>query len=103
MGAYTLPKDWHKITFTRPPEFTVDEGRMRAADIEDLRAGLTTATNIVERRGRDFEEEMTQRAKEIVMTKRIAEANGLDYRELSLITRPGDIVPGQQLTNTDDE
>jgi len=46
---------------------------------------------------------MTQRAKEIVLTKRIAEANGLDYRELSLITRPGDIVPGQQLTNTDDE
>jgi len=103
MGAYNLPDDWYKITFTRPPEFTVDEGRMRAADIEDLRAGLTTATNIVERRGRDFEEEMTQRAKEIVLIKRIAEANGLDYRELSLITRPGDIVPGQQLTNTDDE
>ena len=29
MGVYSLPKDWWKVTFTKPAEFTVDEGRMR--------------------------------------------------------------------------
>jgi hypothetical protein len=93
-GAYSLPEDWWKVSFTAPAEFTVDEGRMRAADIEDLRAGLTTATNIMERQGRNFEDELMQRPQELVKMKEIAEQHGLDYRELSLITRPGDIVPG---------
>jgi hypothetical protein len=35
-----------------------------------------------------------QRAKELVTMKEIAKQHGLDYRELSLITRPGDIMPG---------
>ena len=96
MGAYTLPSDWWKVSFTRPPEFTVDEGRMRAADIEDLRAGLITATDIVQRRGQDFAEQLVIRAKEIKKINDCAAEYGIDAAELSRITRPGDIVAGQQ-------
>jgi hypothetical protein len=96
LGAYTLPEDWYNLSFTKPAEFTVDEGRMRAADIEDLRAGLITGSDIVERRGNDFDEVILTRAKELARIKQIAAEFGHDHRELSLITRPGDIVPGQQ-------
>jgi hypothetical protein len=90
MGAYTLPDDWWKVSFTKPAEFTVDEGRMRKADIEDLRAGLITASDIVERRGSDFEDVMITRAKELALLKKIANDYGHDVSEISLLTRPGD-------------
>lgn len=95
MGVYTLPDDWWKISFTKPAEFTVDEGRMRNADIEDLRAGLITATDIVERRGNDFEDVMVTRAKELAKLKSIAKEYGHDVSEISLLTRPGDLANSQ--------
>lgn len=95
LGKYKLPDDWYQLNFTRPAEFTVDEGRMRAADIEDLRAGLITASNIIERRGNDFEDVILTRAKELATVKRIAEQYDLSPKEISLITRPGDIVEDQ--------
>ena len=103
MGAYTLPSDWWKVSFTKPAEFTVDEGRMRKADIEDLRAGLITATDITERRGDDFEDVVMQRAKELVMQKRIAEANGLLLTDLAILTKPGDMIAVQEEDNNNTE
>ena len=103
MGAYNLPTDWWKVSFTKPAEFTVDEGRMRKADIEDLRAGLITATDITERRGDDFEDVVMQRAKELVMQKRIAEANGLLLTDLAILTKPGDMIAVQEDENTNPE
>ena len=34
-GIYTLPEDWTKCSFTKPREFTVDDGNARKADRED--------------------------------------------------------------------
>ena len=103
MGVYSLPKDWWKVTFTKPAEFTVDEGRMRKADIEDLRAGLITATDITERRGESFEDVVLQRAKEIVMQKKVAEENGLLPTDLAILTMPGDVVPEQEDNNNNNQ
>lgn len=89
-GAYDLPEDWWKIGFTKPAHFTVDEGRMRAADIADLRAGLTTEDHIVEARGMDYEELLRKRAANIVLKKQIAEENGLNPTELGTTAMPGD-------------
>ena len=92
-GVYgELPEDWWKIGFTKPAQFTVDEGRMRAADIADLRAGLTTEDHIVEARGMNYEELVRKRAANIVMKKRIAEENGLNPVELGTTGMPGDPV-----------
>jgi len=101
MGSYNLPDDWWKISFSRPAEFTVDEGRMRKADLEDLRAGVITNQDIVERRGGNYEDIITQRAKELAMLKQIAEEYGHDVSELSILTKPGDIVPEPENTNTE--
>lgn len=98
-GAYELPEDWWKLTFTKPAEFTVDEGRMRKADLDDLRAGVITAGDIVERRGGAYEDVVLQRAKELAMLKQVAEEYGHDINELSILTKPGDIVP--EPTNQD--
>ena len=101
MGSYDLPDDWWKLSFSRPAEFTVDEGRMRKADLEDLRAGVITNQDIVERRGCNYEDIITQRAKELAMLKQIAEEYGHDVSELSILTKPGDIVPEPENTNTE--
>lgn len=103
MGAYDLPDDWYKVQFTKPAEFTVDEGRMRAADIADLRAGLTSEDLIVERRGMDLEELYRQRAKNISMKKRIAEEFGLEPIELGTLSMPGDAVPVDDPEQTEDD
>jgi capsid protein len=91
-GVYDLPEDWWRIGFTKPAQFTVDEGRMRAADIADLRAGLTTEDHIVEARGMDYEELLRKRAANIVLKKQIAEDNGLNPTELGTTAMPGDPV-----------
>ena len=101
MGAYNLPKDWWKVSFTKPAEFTVDEGRMRKADLEDLRAGIITATDITERRGDHYDDVILQRAKELAMLKSIAEEYGHDVSELSILTKPGD-MPAEP-TESEDE
>jgi hypothetical protein len=98
-GAYALPEDWWKISFTKPAEFTVDEGRMRKADLEDLRAGLITAGSIAERRGEDFKDVVTTRAKELAMLKNIAQEYGHDVSEISILTKPGELNPN----NSDNE
>ena len=91
-GIYDLPDDWYKIGFSKPAQFTVDEGRMRAADIADLRAGLMTEDQIVEARGIDYEEMVRKRAANIVLKKQIAEENGLNPTELGTTAMPGDPV-----------
>lgn len=103
MGAYSLPEDWWKVTFTAPAEFTVDEGRMRKADIEDLRAGLITAEDIIQRRGHRYEDVLRQRAKELVMRNQIADEEGLEPSDLGILTKPGDIVPADVEDTNEEE
>jgi len=102
MGTYKLPTDWWKVAFTKPAEFTVDEGRMRKADLEDLRAGIITATDITERRGDHYDDVIVQRAKELAMLKKVAEEYGHEPGELSILTKPGDILPETENTNPED-
>lgn len=91
-GNYNLPKDWWKVTFTRPAEFTVDEGRMRKADLDDLRAGTITIDNIATRRGCSYEDIITQRCKEVAFLKAKADEYGIEPHEISILTKPGDIA-----------
>jgi hypothetical protein len=103
MGVYSLPEDWWKVAFTKQAEFTVDEGRMRKADIEDLRAGLITATDITERRGENYDDVVVQRAKELALLKKVAEDYGHNVAELAILTKPGDMVPTEQESEDETE
>jgi capsid protein len=99
-GIYTLPEDWYKCSFTKPREFTVDDGNSRKADREDLRAGLASEIEILARRGYDPIEFITKRAEFISKRKEIAESYGLNEAELGTTLMPGDIAPGEDNDET---
>ena len=89
-GIYTLPEDWYKCSFTKPREFTVDDGNARKADREDLRAGIASECDILARRGEDPAEFIEKRAEFLVMRNEIAQKYGLDPIELGTLAQPGD-------------
>jgi hypothetical protein len=90
-GIYTLPEDWMRCSFTKPREFTVDDGNSRKADREDLRAGVASEYDILARRGYDPIEFTERRAKYLARRKEIAAENGLSDAELGTVLMPGDI------------
>ena len=91
-GIYTLPEDWYKCSFTKPREFTVDDGHSRSADRDDLRAGLSSEIEILTKRGHDPIEFITKRAEFLKQRKEIAEAYDLDVVELGTTLMPGDVI-----------
>ena len=101
-GIYTLPEDWTKCSFTKPREFTVDDGNSRKADREDLRAGVASEYDILAKRGYDPIEFTTRRAEYLSQRKKIAEAHGLLDAELGTVLMPGDI-PEQNAEMSDEE
>ena len=97
-GVYTLPEDWMKCSFTKPREFTVDDGNSRKADREDLRAGIASECDILARRGEDPIEFLQKRAEFLVKRNEIAEMHGLDPRELGTLALPGDNQGGEEVS-----
>jgi len=99
-GIYTLPEDWMKCSFTKPREFTVDDGNARKADREDLRAGVASEYDILARRGYDPIEFTDRRAKYLAERKAIAQKYGLEDAELGTVLMPGDVPPESNEENT---
>jgi hypothetical protein len=92
-GVYTLPADWMKCSFTKPREFTVDDGNSRKADREDLRAGLASENDILSRRGYDPIEYTRKRAEYLAARDAIATEFKIDPKRLGTSLLPGDIPP----------
>jgi len=105
-GVYKLPADWMKCSFTKPREFTVDDGNSRKADRDDLRAGLASENDILARRGYDPIEYTVKRAEYLAERDEIAKRFGIDPVRLGTSLLPGDIPPdsdddnNQNLTQT---
>lgn len=91
-GIYSLPDDWYKCSFSKPREFTVDDGHSRSADRDDLRFGLSSEMEILTKRGHDPIEFITKRAEFLARRKEIAESYGLDVVELGTTLMPGDVI-----------
>jgi len=89
-GIYDLPDDWFKCGFTKPREFTVDDGNSRKADREDLRAGVASESEILSKRGYDPIEFTRKRAAYLQERKLIAAEHGLQDSELGTVSMPGD-------------
>jgi len=101
-GIYTLPVDWYKCGFTKPREFTVDDGNSRKADREDLRAGVASEVEILQKRGHDPIEFIRKRAEFLKQRKLIAKDHGLEDSELGTVSMPGDTVEGGE-ADTEEE
>ena len=68
-GLLPFDKDWHKWEAQVPRKITVDAGRQSAADINELRAGLTTMAELHGARGNAWKEQARQRIAEIKFIK----------------------------------
>jgi hypothetical protein len=58
-------KSWMRWTFNRPSELTVDSGYDNQAQIESLKMGISTKSEICARRGKDWKEVSDQTDKEL--------------------------------------
>ena len=90
-GIYTLPEDWIKCSFTKPREFTVDDGNSRKADREDVRAGLASVPEILSKRGYDPIEFTRKNAEFLKASDEIADEYGIDRVRLGTSLLPGDM------------
>jgi capsid protein len=57
--------DWWKWDFELPAQLTVDAGYDRAADVEDLKLGLTTEAEVTAKRGKWWEDVRLQKKREV--------------------------------------
>jgi len=92
-GIYTLPDDWYKCSFTKPREFTVDDGNSRKADRDDIRAGVASVPEILARRGHDPIEFTRKNAEYLQKSDAIADEFGIDRVRLGTSLMPGDVMP----------
>jgi hypothetical protein len=69
-GLLPFDPDWHKWDAQVPRKATVDAGRQSQADINELRAGLTTMSELYGARGHMWREKVKQRVLEIAEVKR---------------------------------
>jgi Phage portal protein, lambda family len=76
-GELPFVDDWHMWTFTTPPKFSVDVGRDRQNQREDLAVGSVTLTEIVNANGGDTEAHLRTRAKDYKMALMIAGEEGV--------------------------
>ena len=100
-GAYTLPVDWMKCSFTKPREFTVDDGNSRKADREDVRAGLSSVPEILAKRGYDPIEFTRKNAEYLQQREVIAAEFGLNPTMLGTVAMPGDPENSDTTENTE--
>jgi hypothetical protein len=72
LGELPESKDWAKWDFTIPSKLSVDQGRDRAANLNDFRAGILNYTDILTEKGEEIQNKLYERALEVAMRKTIA-------------------------------
>lgn len=72
-------KTWLKWTFNKPSELTVDTGYDNQAQIESLKMGISTKSEICSRRGRDWQDVTNQSEKELRDLFNRAKQLSIDY------------------------
>jgi len=77
VGELPFTQDWALWTFTTPPKFSVDVGRDRQNQREDLTVGSVTLTQIVNDMGGDTEAHLRTRAKDYKLALQVAEQEGV--------------------------
>lgn len=106
LPALRAPMSW---SFTKPPRFTVDDGREAKAQNEAYRLGRLNLADLLETDGKTLEEHYAARIDEIVKMKmairEAEEANELeiDEREMRMLTANEVPQTRESATNDDDD
>jgi len=72
------PKNWWWAEWIPQADLTIDRGREGRLELEQYEAGMLTLNEIGAKRGKDWESQLMQRAREIVRTREIEKEMGLD-------------------------
>lgn len=94
-GDLPAHPEWDQWAFTPPPEFTVDPHKQSSTDLENVRAGFDTHPDALRRRGYDPEDALRRQARYLKLRARVAQAEGVDPKELGRLDQPGDAVGGE--------
>jgi hypothetical protein len=79
MGRLPESPEWFRWDFTLPPRLSVDYGRDKMADQADWRAGIQNLCDILDAEGKDLEEHLIRRAREVALRKIIAKKVGTEF------------------------
>lgn len=82
-----IPDDpkWSDVEFSTPSAPSIDNGRDSRNDRDDLRAGLTSFTQLYAKRGLKFEKVLEQKAQNMRFIHDIAEKYGLPVDEVAMV------------------
>jgi capsid protein len=82
------------ITWQQPAELGVDPQKDASANIELLRAGLTTYEDLYQKDGKNFERAIRQKALEVKRIQDLADEMGVAPELISNVLPPGVAAPG---------
>lgn len=82
------PSNWRKFSWRPPRAPNVDVGRNSAAMLAELAAGTTNYTRIFAELGLDRVEELTKRADDVVLIRRLAAERGIQPEEIAAKNLP---------------
>lgn len=83
--------EWNMVDWQCPEEPWIDRQEAQQADVLEVQAGLLTLSEASKRRGRDFEDTLRQKAKDIKLTEQIAAEEQIDSEKLVFMQIPGQV------------
>lgn len=81
--------EWMKVDWQWPEELWIDRQENMQADVLEVQAGLSTLSECAARRGKDLEDTVRTRARELAMIAKVADEEGCDPDDLSKMQIPG--------------
>jgi len=82
-GLLPSNDEWRRVGWQTPRKITVDSGRESKATIEEVKMGLTGYKEDYASRGKDWREELRQRAEEERFLQELADENGINRERIS--------------------
>ena len=91
--------EWYKVAWVGPEFSWIDPQKEAAANLAEFKLGISSITSFARKRGKDGEDVMREKAKDIATAQRIAgevnatEGTQLTWRDIIDIAQPGQTAP----------
>lgn len=82
--------EWDQWMFPKPGRFDTDRKYTSQTELEEVRSGRRSMSELIELDGGDEDTVLRRQAKYLKKRQRIAAENGLDPQELGTLSKPGD-------------
>ena len=87
------PADWKNVTISAPRAPNVDIGRNAKAEVDSLGAGTTNYDSIYGPLGKDWRQELRQRAQEVKFIRDLAAEYGLEPEDIAVLPSQAKVKP----------